>query len=104
MAPATVTADGRITVTLDEHTLAVAREAAREAVDRHMETCPIVQEFREMHADMYGVKGEKETHPGLVGHVQSLLQTRGRMYVALALIGSAVVALLGAWADKIFGG
>jgi len=76
VAPAEITEDGRVSIPLDEHTRAIAEAAAVKAVQEHMATCPIMHEFRAMHTDMYGIDGEKEVHPGVMGHVSDLLRSR----------------------------
>ena len=103
MAAAAITKDGRVEVPLDEHTMAIAKAAAREAVKEHMETCPIVVEFRTMHADMYGLPGEKDTHVGLMGDVQSLKSFRDNARCGLAgawVILSGVLIAAITWAAK----
>ena len=101
MAPASITSEGRVEITLDENTRAIADLAARTAVKEHMASCPIFSEFREMHEDMYGKRGEKDNHPGVVGHVQSLLKSRRSVYKILAVLGSILAALAGALAQKL---
>jgi hypothetical protein len=104
MPPASVTSDGQVKVTLDEHTLALAREVARETVREHTANCPIIAEFHTMHADMYGINGRKEegSHPGVMGHVQSLLKSRRTIYKILLFLGSVIVAGVGAIAGKLW--
>jgi hypothetical protein len=79
---------------LDEYTIAVAREAAREAVHEHMERCPIMQEFRAMHADIYGLPGLKdEDHsPGLMGDVADLKRSRNFARLGLRCIWAILIS------------
>jgi hypothetical protein len=108
MAPAKVNDDGgSVSVPLDEHTKAIAEAAAREAVREHMATCPIMSEFRTMHADFYGPPGEKSEHPGTMGEVQSLKEWRGavtghlvRLWAAAVVIAGALIGPLWAWANS----
>jgi len=93
---------------LDEHTRAIAEAAAIKAVEQHMATCPIMAEFRSMHVDMYGVPGEKDQHPGLMGDMQAVrnwqteFQSRvdkhvGRIWKTVSGIVASVVGAVAAW-------
>ena len=100
MAPA----QGTVLVPLDEHTHAIATTAAREVLSEHMRTCPIVAEFRRMHTDMYGVDGEKDEHPGVLGNVHSLMESRNHLRLGLAgawaLITGTILSMLPNWFHK----
>ena len=88
---------------LDERTKAVIRETAREVVAEHTRSCPIIQEFHALSADMYGPPGQKEEHPGVMGRVASLESSRtwaraglyGLWAVAMTALGEFLRRLLG---------
>ena len=87
---------------LDAHTKAIAEAAAVRAVDRHMETCPIIRGYREMHADVYGLPGEKETNPGLMGDMADLKRSRRNLWLAIRCAWGLLVVAVGAVVAKFF--
>ena len=100
MASASMAGGCEVKTPLDEFTLAIAREAAREAVKEHMATCPIVQEFLGMHMDMYGPAGEKDKNPGLMGDVRDLVQWQKRIDRHIGRIWKVVGAIVAAAAGS----
>lgn len=89
MSPPKITEDGNVEIPLDEYTLSIVREAAREAVREYHETCPIIREFRTLHADFYGVDGQKDEHPGVFGEVREIVSHIHRLWaVALVMLGA----------------
>lgn len=103
MTPAEITPDGRVSIPIDEHTRAIAEAAAVAAVEHHLTTCPILVEFTTMHADMYGLPGQKDTHPGVLGDVADLKHSRKLartgLYCLWSIVASAPVI---AWALSYF--
>jgi hypothetical protein len=106
MAPAKITTHGGVEMSLDEYTEAIVDRAARAAVDRHIETCPIMQEHHAMHADIYGLPGLKEEgqSPGLMGDVADLKRSRNLARIGLRCIwGILISSPVIAWLLGLFG-
>lgn len=103
MAPATIDGDGQVRVPLDEHTRTIAEVAARAVLREHMETCPIVAEFKTMHADIYGVPGNKDVSPGLMGDVADLKHSRNLLRIGMRGAWVLITVLFGAVASALIG-
>jgi len=59
-------------------------------------------DIEQLHADIYGLPGNKDTSPGLMGDVAELRGSRRRMLLAMRCVWGFVMAIAGAVATAFF--
>jgi hypothetical protein len=58
-------------------------------------------DVEQIHADVYGLPGSKETNPGLMGEVAELRGSRRRMLLAMRCVWGFLMAIAGAVATAL---